>query len=168
MNDYIKEMRKYIGHRPLLLCGSSVIIFNDCGKVLMLHRNDNDSWCFPGGAVELGENVEFSAQREVFEETGLDVTDLKLFGVFSGEKLHYIYPNGDEVYIVDIVFITSTFKGELIVKNESRTGCFFPINELPEEIGPPVMPVVKELKKRYAEGVHLFFRGRNSTFTIWR
>jgi 8-oxo-dGTP pyrophosphatase MutT (NUDIX family) len=76
MNDYIKEMRKHIGLKPLLLCGASVIIFNDSCEVLMLHRKDNDSWCFPGGAVELGEQVESTARREVLEETGFKVTTL--------------------------------------------------------------------------------------------
>lgn len=155
MNDYIKEIRKYIGHKPLLLCGASVIILDDSGCVLMLHRRDNDSWCFPGGAVELGESIESAARREVLEETGLELTTLQIFGVFSGADLHYIYPNGDEVYIVDIVFIANTFEGKLVVNKESRTGSFFPIGELPENISPPVIPVVQELKRRYAEGIKL-------------
>ena len=90
MNDYIRYMRKYIGHKPLLLCGAGAIIFDKDGKVLMLLREDNNSWCFPRGAVELGEKTEDAAKREVFEEVGLKVSDLELFSVFSGDGLHYV------------------------------------------------------------------------------
>lgn len=147
MIDYVKDMRKLIGHKPLLVCGASVIIFNSEGKVLMLHRSDNDCWCFPGGGLELGENLEEAALREVFEETGLTLNDIELFGVFSGENLHYMYPNGDEVYIVDIVFKSTNYSGEMQVNDESRKAEYFEIDKLPEEISPPVKPVVERLKQ---------------------
>jgi len=148
MKEYIKEMRKLVGTRPIIMCGSSVIIYSSAGEVLMLHRTDNDSWCFPGGAVELGEKIEETAAREVFEETGLIVEDLNLFGVFSGEELYYKYPNGDEVYNVDIVHMSDSFKGELRLNDEGKDIRFFKVDELPEKISPPVRPIVEELRKR--------------------
>jgi 8-oxo-dGTP pyrophosphatase MutT (NUDIX family) len=77
MLEYV--MRQYIGTRPLLLCGASIILFDDRNRVLMLKRSDNHGWCFPGGLVELGESTEETARREVLEETGLVVKRLKLF-----------------------------------------------------------------------------------------
>lgn len=148
MNDYIADLRKLVGNRPLLMCGASVILFNAQGQVLMLRRTDNDSWCFPGGAIELGEKAEEAAAREALEETGLAVDALELFGVFSGEELYYQYPNGDEVYNVDIVFCSHSYEGELQINHESRDVKFFSSNELPERISPPVAPIVKELKRR--------------------
>ncbi|WMT39599.1 NUDIX domain-containing protein [Paenibacillus sp. D2_2] len=148
MKEYIREMRKLVGTRPIIMCGSSVIINNPDGEVLMLHRTDNDSWCFPGGAVELGEKVEETAAREVFEETGLIVDSLNLFGVFSGEELYYKYPNGDEVYNVDIVYTSDSYKGEEKLNDEGKDIRFFRIDELPEKISPPVRPIVEELRNR--------------------
>ncbi|CAM4406399.1 NUDIX domain-containing protein [Paenibacillus phoenicis] len=148
MTEYVKKMRKLIGHEPLLLCGASIILFNQLNQVLMLRRSDNGCWCFPGGAVDLGENTEYSVRRELFEETGLSVEELSIFGVFSGKELHYIYPNGDEVYIVDIVYSSNKFYGEINIDNESREYRFFDIEDIPAEISPPVMPVVNELKRR--------------------
>lgn len=148
MINYIKDMRKIIGHKPLMICGASVIIFNEYGKVLMLHRSDNDCWCFPGGSIEPGEKIEEAARREVLEETGLNAGVLNLFGVFSGEDLHYVYPNGDEVYIVDIVFYSTFYSGKLQINKESHEFNFFTIGDIPEKISPPVMPVVEELKRR--------------------
>ena len=151
MTGYIKSLRKIVGHTPLLQCGASVIIFDDEGKVLMMHRTDNDCWCFPGGAIELGEKVEDAAQREVFEETGLEVGKLDLFDIFSGEELYYKYPNGDEVYNIDIVFMTSKYYGEANSNDESKGFKFFRIDELPREISPPVKPVVQRLVERYTD-----------------
>lgn len=135
----------------MMMCGASVILYNGAGQVLMLHRTDNDSWCFPGGAVELGEKVEEAAIRESLEETGLTVENLELFGVFSGEQLHFIYPNGDEVYVVDVVFKSNSYKGELRLNHEGKEAKFFPIDALPENISPPVIPVIEQLKNRKAE-----------------
>jgi 8-oxo-dGTP pyrophosphatase MutT (NUDIX family) len=130
------------------MCGSSVIIHNSVGEVLMLHRTDNDSGCFPGGAGELGEKVEETAAREVFEETRLSVASIDLFGIFSGEKLYDTYPNGDEVYNVDIVYTSDSYKGELKLNDEGKDIRFFKIDELPEKISPPVRPIVEELRIR--------------------
>lgn len=149
MKNYVKEMRKHIGHKPLLLCGASVIIFNNDGQVLMEQRSDNNCWCFPGGSIEPGEKVEEAARREVFEETGLTVNRLDIFDVFSGEELHYIYPNQDEVYVVDIVFTSSDFQGDIILNNESKRVKFFDLDKIPLEISPPVIPLVKELQRRH-------------------
>lgn len=149
MKEYIKNLRDFVGHQPLLLCGASVIIFNTKGQVLMLERTDNKCWCFPGGAVEPGENVRDTAKREVYEETNLIVNSFELFDVFSGENLYYKYPNGDEVYNVDTVFSTNDYMGELKINNESMQAKFFEINDIPNNISPPVIPVVEELKKRH-------------------
>jgi len=148
LKEYIKDMRKFVGSRPILMCGASVIIYNPDGQVLMLHRTDNDSWCFPGGAIELGEKVEEAAMREVFEETGLHLMNLELFGVFSGQELYYKYPNGDEVYNVDIVFKSSTYTGNLELNDEGKEIKFFNVDDIPGRISPPVIPVVNEVIRR--------------------
>lgn len=95
MSNYILDLREFVGKRPLIQCGTSVII-SDKNKILMQLRTDNKKWGLPGGSVEIGEKVEETAVREVKEETGLTIclNGLKLFGVFSGERQHYIYPNG--------------------------------------------------------------------------
>ena len=138
MTDYIKALRKSIGHAPILQCGASVIVVNASGEVLLQKRRDNGCWGFHGGSVELDEVVEDAAKRELYEETGLTANTLELFGVFSGPDLHYIYPNGDEVSNVDIVYLCFDYSGapkaELSEVSELR---FFSINKLPENISPP-------------------------------
>jgi 8-oxo-dGTP pyrophosphatase MutT (NUDIX family) len=144
MSDYIKELRKLVGHRNLIICGASVLLENYWGEVLLQLRTDNNTWCSCGGAVELGETVEETAARELFEETGLIADELELFKVFSGKELHYIYPNGDEVSVVDIVFICRKYHGDLKADpKEVKELRFFSLDEIPENISPPVKGVIK-------------------------
>ena len=113
MSSYIMDLRKIVGHRPLLQVGASVIVEDDKGRILLQLRSDNHCWGYAGGSVELDEVVEEAAKRELFEETGLIANKLSLFGVFSGKDTHYIYPNGDEVSNIDIVYICKDYSGEL-------------------------------------------------------
>lgn len=154
MTDYIKSMRKIVGHMPILQCGASVIVENEKGEILLELRKDNNCWAYPGGAVELDEVVEDAAKRELYEETGIIAENLELFGVFSGKDLHYIYPNGDEVSNIDIVYICrASFTGELkMQKDEVLDLKFFPVTALPENISPPVVrPLKQYIKKRVHE-----------------
>ena len=60
------------------------VIANDKGEVLMLQRSKNnkafpDYWDIPGGTLKDGEDPAQGAIRETKEETGLDISDPKLF-----------------------------------------------------------------------------------------
>lgn len=149
MSGYILDLRKLVGHRPLLQVGASVIVENAQGEVLLQKRADNHCWGYAGGSVELDEIVEDAARRELFEETGLIAADLELFGVFSGKDTHYVYPNGDEVSNVDIVYLCKSYSGELKKQDsEVEQLRFFPADALPENLSPPIRPALL----RWAEG----------------
>ena len=73
------------------------------------------------------------------EETGLTAEELTLFGVFSGPDTHYIYPNGDEVSNVDIVFVCRRYTGVPVGQPEEVEELrFFPPDALPENLSPPI------------------------------
>lgn len=59
------------------------IVVRDDGRVLVIKRDDNGHWEAPGGVLELDESFEEGVQREVMEETGLEVTVERLTGVYK-------------------------------------------------------------------------------------
>ena len=148
---YILDLRIFVGHRPLIQVGAGIIVEAPEGRVLLQLRSDNHCWGYCGGSIEPDERVEEAAKRELFEETGLIAEDLELFGVWSGPELHYIYPNGDEVSNIDIVFLCRKFSGELTPQaGEVETLRFFAPEEVPENLSPPIRPALMkwlELKK---------------------
>lgn len=139
MSNYIMDLRKVVGHRPLLQVGASVIVVDSENRILLQLRSDNHCWGYAGGSVELDEVVEEAAKRELFEETGLVAEGLELFGVFSGKDTHYIYPDGDEVSNVDIVYICRQYTGTLKCQDgEVEDLKFFRMVEIPENISKPI------------------------------
>lgn len=110
--SYISEMRKYIGHQPMLSAGATVVVIKD-NKILLNLRSDINTWGIPGGATELGETLEETASRELKEETNLDCDSFTLLNVFSGKDFYFKYPNGDELYSVVALYLANDVTGEL-------------------------------------------------------
>jgi len=89
------------------------------GHTLMVYRNKkpNDmhagKWNGLGGKFEAGESPEECIQREVLEESGLDIQNPKLHGLL-------MFPNfkGNDWYV--FVFTADEFEGELIDSPEGR------------------------------------------------
>lgn len=150
MANYILDLRKKVGKIPLLMCASGVIIVNELREVLLILRADNGLWGIPGGSLELGEKMEETAVREVFEETGLTVGNIELLGVYSGKELNYIYPNGDEVFLVVSIYVSTDFIGSMEEDGiESIEVKFFNIDNLPREIHNPDIPVWDDFINKY-------------------
>ncbi len=149
--NYITDMRKLIGQETLFTVGCGVLIEQQ-GKILLQHRTDEDNWCIPGGVMELGETFEEAAIRETYEETGLRVKNLSLFGIYSGDSCFVTYPNGDQVYSVQVIFKASAFSGELKQQDtESQAHLFFRRDELPVNLNPRQQQFIRQ----WADGAEL-------------
>ena len=123
------------------------ILYDEDKGILLEKRSDNGQWCVPGGALELGEDQIAGLKREVKEETNLDITDPELLTVRA--NVHMVYPNKDEVYYTDIVYIVKSFSGELKPDRESVELRWFPINDLPDNIMPTQIDYIEMFKKRF-------------------
>ncbi|MGW2842931.1 NUDIX hydrolase [Streptomyces sp. NPDC001493] len=133
--DYIKEMRNLVGTRPLLLPGALVIVEREDGKILLTRRTDTGEWSLPGGHMEPGETIQDTARREVREETNIEVGDLELVGIFSGQNFYYKYPNGDEIFKVTIVYSAPLLPSEVRPdRSEVLELSYFDVGRLPDNL----------------------------------
>ena len=131
--SYISELRKYIGHNPIINIGATIIVLNDKNEILLNLRTDTNTWGIIGGSMELGESLEETASRELWEEAGLKAERFELLDVLSGKDLYFRYPNGDETYTVITLYksygVTSKLK---INDDESHKLQYFPLDNLPK------------------------------------
>jgi len=85
------------------------MIENDNGEVLVQDRYKG--WCgiaFPGGKVDDGESIVQSTIREIKEETGLDIDNLKLCNIKTW------IDTIDKITNVVFCFKTNSYSGDLI------------------------------------------------------
>lgn len=73
----------------------SVVVRDDDGRILLIHRTDNGLWSIPGGAMEPGESVRQTAGREVKEETGYDVEVTGVVGIYTDPRHVIAYSDGE-------------------------------------------------------------------------
>lgn len=129
---YIMNLRKYVGHEPLIGVGATTLVFNDKNELLLNLRTDTNTWGIPGGSMELNETIEETAIRELKEETGISADKLELVSVLSGKDYYFEYPNGDKMCTVIILFKVLNYTGNIKVSdNESKQLKFFALNDLP-------------------------------------
>lgn len=129
---YIMDLRKHIGHDPLIGVGATTLVFNDKKELLLNLRTDTSTWGIPGGSMELYETIEETATRELKEETGICADELELVTVLSGKDYYFEYPNGDKMCTVIVLFKVLNYNGTVKVSdNESKALKFFPLTDLP-------------------------------------
>ncbi len=96
--------------------GVKAIIEKD-GKILLLKRSEKydhlkDAWDIPGGRINFGEDPEEGLKREIEEETGLELQEIKQIldasTVFKNEEKH----------IVRITYLCTVEDGDHNISNE--------------------------------------------------
>lgn len=134
MADYIRWLRGQVGPALVPLVFTTALIRDAAGRLLFQHRADFGSawWGLPGGLFEPGETPAACLRREVREETGLEVTPLRLTGVYSSLRYLVTYPNGDRVQQVTLCYLCELAGGALRPERGEIVALrFFPPDALP-------------------------------------
>lgn len=76
-----------VSRLPRHVIGVAGVVVDDAGRALVVRRHTPARWELPGGALEHGETLTAGLVREVREETGLQVTALRLTGVYQNMAL---------------------------------------------------------------------------------
>lgn len=98
----------------------TVVVTDEGGRVLLIHRADNDRWALPGGGMEIGETVAGTAIREVQEETGVHIEVLDISGVYSDPRHVIAYDDGEVRQQFALCFRARPTGGTLRSSDESR------------------------------------------------
>ncbi|MEO3846334.1 NUDIX domain-containing protein [Streptomyces sp. B8F3] len=98
----------------------TAIVRDDSGRVLLIHKTDNDLWALPGGGHDIGERIGDTAVREVKEETGIDVEVDSIVGLYTDPEHVLAYDDGEVRQQFSICFRARPVGGSLRTSSESK------------------------------------------------
>ena len=132
--SHLGKIRQLVGSQLLLVPGARIVIEGLDGKVLLQKRSDLGLWGLPGGNAEPGEDLAAVVAREVFEETGLTISNPEPFGFGCNPEVETVtFPNGDVCQFFVLNYFTKTFSGKLaMLDGESLALEWFDTSDLPE------------------------------------
>jgi len=80
--QFIQRVLKVIFRHPVV--GTTIVPVLPDGRIVAIRRQDTGLWAMPGGMVDWGEDIATTVRRELVEETGLTVVNIRrLVGIYS-------------------------------------------------------------------------------------
>ncbi len=98
------------------------------GEVLLVKHTYLGGWYLPGGGVQPGETLGDAIAREAAEEAGVELQELRLFGVYSS----FLEGKSDHI----VVFVCEAFTWREVSNREIESVDCFALGELPEGTSP--------------------------------
>lgn len=107
---------------PLHIIAVGGIVENEQGEILLVKTRRDGKWVFPGGQVEIGENLIDGVIREVKEESGMDIKVSHIVGIYSNTGT-YEGHSGVKVVPTKVIFdfACTSMGGELTTSEETSS-----------------------------------------------
>jgi ADP-ribose pyrophosphatase YjhB (NUDIX family) len=123
----------------IIIASGPVIVENN--KVLLNQHGDTNFWKFCGGRVEDFEtDLEDNARREVKEEMGIDIEIIEHQPfLLHNQKTD---ASGQKIDVILVHFLAKRI-GEIKPGADIREWKWFDLNNLPENLGPNILPALK-------------------------
>lgn len=97
----------------------TAVVEDDRGRILLIHKTDNNLWALPGGGHEIGESISDTVSREVKEETGFDVEPTGIVGTYTNPRHVMKYDDGEVRQQFSICFTARLSGGSARTSSES-------------------------------------------------
>lgn len=105
------------------------VIFKD-NKILLVHEN-NGTWSLPGGWCDVLESIKSNTEKEVKEETGLNVRAIKVIAIQDRNKHNKpIYAYG----VCKVFVLCDIIDGEFIKNIETTEIEYFALDNIPNNL----------------------------------
>ena len=115
------------------------IVENEQDNILLVKTRDG-GWVFPGGQVEVGENLMDALCREIKEESGIDATVSHLIGIYSNTGIHKWYDGVTEVPTkLMLDFVCKPVGGQLSISDETTDSGWFSKEQVLDFITAPAI-----------------------------
>ena len=128
--------------RPLI--GVAVIVIKKDTVLLGKRRSSHGdgTWAFPGGHLEINESIKGCARREIFEETGIRIKNLR-YGpytndIFEKEGKHYV-----------TLYVLADFDSGVPTVKEPLKCQEWQWHHWPPEVKPTFLPIANLLKQNF-------------------
>ncbi|PRX34703.1 nucleoside triphosphatase [Orenia metallireducens] len=123
------------------------IIFNPDNKILLCKSDKWDNkYVIPGGHIELGESIEDALKREILEETGLEIYDIKLISL---KESIYSDTFHKQKHFIFIDYICKTDSYNVILNEEAQKYAWVDLDAIDNyKLGGFTKELLIELKKK--------------------
>ena len=98
----------------------TAVVEDDAGRILLIHKTDNDLWALPGGGHDIGESIADTVVREVREETGYEVQVTGIVGTYTNPNHVMAYDDGEVRQQFSICFSARLVGGRKRTSSESK------------------------------------------------
>lgn len=121
-----RGMRAFVTRRvqPTFTCSAAGIVTNENGEVLLLDHvlRPASGWGIAGGFLNNGEQAAAALRREISEETGLELMNIRLYRVRTLRR-H-----------IEVIFTASSSGTPEVKSREIREARWFAIDKMPGEM----------------------------------